>query len=383
VADVLDTGPPRRPVRPRRWVTTAGALVLAGVAALLAARSTSDRATAPPAPTTSAPAPRAAEEEGVLSVAVGTRAAYAVSGRCESTASPVCGYRLHRRELPDGRWRPLPWSVEPRRGIGLAPFVTVTGDEVVSLVSLIDPARILTSTDDGGTVTAHRIVRGPPVAALPADGVFVPDLCGGCENQVAVVEPATGRSRPLAVQPPLGGGTLRSADRVGSVVWVVAARPQGTTTAVSTDAGRTWQVRPVPGRTNPNQQLRVLAGRDGSAWLLFGSYLGGPPEQLAGVRRIDGPGGRWGELDRSGPQTLGSALAGQQGLLVVETNGTVWRRPAAGRFARLPEPGPYRPGDLAGGPGGVVAAVSPDDANRRTVLLSDDGGETWTTERVL
>jgi hypothetical protein len=384
VADVLDTGPPRRPVRSRRWVTTAGAVALAGVAALLAARSTTpDRPTPTPAAATTAAAARPTGPV-LVSLALGTTSAYALAADCDTPTFPVCRYQLHRRT--DGRWEPLPWRVGPRRGVGLAPAVTVSGPpgaEVVTVVTSIDPPQVYTSTDGGRTVTAHRLGTGPPIAAVPPTGVLDPGYCAGCADRIGVLDPATGRTRPLAAQPPLGTARLRSFDRVGDVVWAVGADPRATVSAVSTDAGRTWRAVPVPGRPAPNQLLRVLAGADGSAWLVSGSYLGGPPQQFSGVRRIDGPGGAWRELPaRPGPRTMQDALAGARGLLLGEVNGTPWRVPPGGGFQRLADPGLLRPAELVRGPGGRVASLSPDDANGRTVLLSDDEGGSWRAERV-
>lgn len=384
MADVLDTGPPRPPTRSRRWVTVTGAVVLAGVATLLAARSDPDPdpAGTPAPPPTTAPADPA-DRATLVSVTVGTRAVYALASRCDTGADPVCRYQLHRRSLGDGRWGPLPWEIDPRPGAGPTPVVGVSGDEVITVVASIDPPQVHVSTDDGLTVTVRPVVPGPPVDALSATAVLDPGTCASCVDRITALEPATGRVRLLAGQPPLGGAQLRSVDRSGDVVWVAGAGPGRTaTTAVSTDGGRTWRTRPVPGTVGPNQQLQVVAGRDGSAWLVSGSYLGGPARQLTGVRRIDGPGGTWRALPDPEPTTMQSVLAGDRGLLLVEVNGTVWRTASDGRFRRLPDPGLLRPGTLVGGPGREVVSLSPDDATARTVLLSYDEGESWRAEQV-
>ena len=80
---------------------------------------------------------------------------------------------------------------------------------------------------------------------------------------------------------------------------------------------------------------------------------------------------------------MASALVGERGLLLAETNGTVWRLRPTGTFGRLPDAGLLRPGGLTTGPGRVLASVSPDEAIARTVLLSYDEGETWRAERVI
>ena len=203
MADVLDTGPPRPPARRRRWVTTAGAAVLAGVAALLAARSNPEPAAPRAGPTVTAPVARGPSDAVVVAVAVGTRAVYALAARCDNTAAPVCSYRLHRRPLGDGRWRPLPWAIGPRRGVGLAPLVSVTAGEVVSVVATLDPPQVHTSTDDGLSVTVRPVAPGPPAAALTSAVLLDPGACPGCADRLTVLEPTTGRTRPLLRQPPL------------------------------------------------------------------------------------------------------------------------------------------------------------------------------------
>jgi hypothetical protein len=371
-----------RPVRRRRWPTAAGALGLAAVAALLAARSAPDPAPrpAPTAAPTRAAAP--VPERSVVSVAVGRRALYALVARCDGAAVPTCGYQVYRRAASTGTWQSLPWQLSPRNASGVPPVIEVTGDEVVTVLTGLDGGEAQTSSDDGITVTTRRLTGGPAAAAVPAGGLLDAAYCVSCQDGITVVEPRTGRVRRLAAQPPLAGLPVGSFDRNGDVLWAVAAGAGAARSTVSTDGGRSWRVVPLPPIPGAAPLLQVVAAADGSAWLITGSFQGGPPEQLTGLRRIDGPGGRWRTLPLSGPRTIRSALAGTGGLLVIDVGGSVWRLPPDGRFVRLADPGLYRPGTLVRGPRGRLASVSPDDARNRTVLVSEDDGGTWRPEQV-
>jgi hypothetical protein len=382
VAEVLESGP-ERTGRRRRWPTVAGGLALAAVAAVLAARSGADPRPGPaptPAPTTRVALPP--PERAVIAVAVGRRAVYALVSRCDGAGVPSCGYRVHRREAATGRWGALPWQLPVRTATGGPPQLSVSPDEVVTLYTGSERDEVQSSADDGITVTTRRVTGGRPVDGIPPGGVLDVSYCLTCPDGLAVVDPRTGVVRSLAAQPPLGGLPTGVFDRQGDVIWAMSAGPGQARSAVSTDAGRSWRsvpIAPVPGSS---PRLDLLAAADGSAWLVTGSYEGGPPQQFTGLRRIDGPTGQWRSVPRSGPRTVQSALAGAGGLLVVDSGGAVWRLPPAGRATRLSDPGLLRPGQLVRGPGGRLASVSPDDARNRTVLVSDDDGASWRAERV-
>lgn len=383
MADVLDTGPVR-PVRRRRWLTVLVSVAVAGTAATLAARSGGDPA--PPRPSPS-PTPTPVADPGpppgrsVVTVAVGEHAAYALVGDCDPADPASCTYQLHRWHLDGSGWTALP--LRTRRGGGAVPTLSVAGD-VVTVVTGAEPALVHTARDGDRDFAVHQVRPGPAVAAIPAGALLGTPFCGTCPDRLAMLEPVTGLVRPLATQPPFPGGTrLRSYDRAGDVVWALASGPRAVATAVSTDAGRSWRAVPVPGLIPRAQSLQVLAGRDGGGYLVAGSYLGGPSNQLAAVWRIDRPDAGWRQLPRPAPRTVASALVGERGLLLAETNGTVWRLQPTGAFGRLPDAGLLRPGVLTTGSGRVLASVSPDEAIARTVLLSYDEGETWRAERVV
>jgi hypothetical protein len=369
VAEVLSGGSDG-PVRPRRWLVVAG---LVAVAAVLAVR-TGREDPAPPAPPASPPAPRAIAappQTSVVSVAVGARWLYALVSVCDSRIVHECDYRVHRRDIADPGWRPLRMHVTGRTTVGLDVTMRVTGNDRVSLIQRNES--VVFSPDGGATVRTRQLRHGPPIAALPAGGILADGLCDGCDEQVTVLDPATGEVRWLVTQPSFQGFGLRLARASGTVLWVAQIGPAAASTAVSRDGGRSWRTIPLAGgllRTGPV----VLTGGIGGGAYLIGRRDDAP---LPDVRRIDGPGGSWQRLTPpTGPESTYSAVVDERGLLVGDAEGKAWRLLASGEF--LPLPG--APGFLAGGPGRLLAGLP---STPGTVQFSWDGGLTWRVERVV
>ncbi len=362
MAEVLSGGD--GPVRSRRWLVFAGVLALAAVVAVQARR-------ADPAPP---PTPRpiaAPAQPNVVSVAVGARWTYALVSVCDGRIVHECDYRVHRRDVTAPGWQPLPMHVTGRTTVGLDVTLRVTGNDRIALVQRNES--VVSSLDGGDTVGTARLRRGPPIAALPAGGILADGLCDGCDEQVTVLDPATGEVRALAIQPSFQGFGLRLARADGAVLWVAQIGPASASTAVSRDGGRSWRTVPLPGgllRTGP---VVLTGGRGG------GAYLVGRRDdaQLPDVRRIDGPGGSWQRLTPpTGPVSAYSAVLDERGLLIGDADGTAWRLLDSGDFLALPG----APGYLAGGPGRVLAGLPPAPG---VVQFSSDGGLTWRVERVV
>jgi hypothetical protein len=357
--DVLSGGADGPP-RSRRWLVAAVVLALViGVPALV--HSVRDRAPGPAAATIPT-------QSSVVSVAVGTRWAYALVSECDTRIVHECDYRVYRRDVLDSGWQALPLHVSGRTTTGLDVTLRVTPDDRVLLV---DRGSVHVSTDGGSTERTVHLRPGPPVAALPPGGVLASGLCERCDTVLTALDLATGELRPLVAQPDFTGVGLRLAQAEGDVLWAAQAGPTGGLTAVSADRGRSWRTIPLaPGLvfTDPV----VLASIPGG-----GAYLvGRRADNLPDVRRIDGPDGNWRRLTPAqGPNAAYSAVVDARGLLVGDGNGQAWRLQPDGVFTALPGV----PGYLAGGPGRVLLGLP---STPRTVLLSYDGGASWRSERV-
>jgi hypothetical protein len=379
VADVLSGGPPPGSRRPPRWALIAGTAVLATVAALLAARSTPEKVQAAPSPP--APAPVLTRNSpGVVAVAVGTRWAYALVAECDPEATRACGYRLHRRSFDGRPWTALPLVTETRTTLGVVPTLVVSGEDVVTVLEQSTSGRVYSFLDGVGA-SQHQLGPGPPIDAVPPDGLLDSALCDRCRERIVVLEPATGRLRPLRNQPFPAAG-VRAYGLRGGVAWAVSTTGTDTTSAVSLDRGRSWRTVPVPGLAPGIDALQLVPGASGDAYLLGSTTQLDGDSRLVGVWAISGPARRW-ELQKGpAPLSVRSALAGERGLLISDLGGTVWRLEPTGAFAALPDPGPTRPADLATGPARMIAATPRGRIPDLIVLTSYDEGESWRAERI-
>ena len=370
----------------------AGAVALAGVAAVLAASAGPD-APVPPAAVPTVPAGPPAADPGlpIVDVAVGARSAYALLGVCGGPEQArTCSYRLSRRDPGGAGWasRPLPPEALATAGFSARLFVSGTD----GLVTVVDAPNTDTAfvTADGGASFAVRLIRpGPPIAAVPPEGILELGTCQECADRLTVLDPATGLLRPLAAQPSLGPGVpVRTLTCRGDVIWSVGAGRNRAASAVSTDRGRSWRTVPLPGLRTPVPMMRMAATAAGGAYLLVGRDS--RPDVLnefSELWSVDRPGGSWRPVDPGlRPRSAVSLVAGRRGLLVSEESGTVWRLRPGGSMSRLPDPvvdgQPHGPGRLVGGTGPLVLATPVDGPLPQTVLTSVDGGESWRAERL-
>ena len=379
--DILDSGPAAPTGRRPRWQLVAVGVVIAGVAALLAARSDPDPAVPAPTPVPSVAAlPGPPLPAAVGSVGVGSRSAYALMARCNSAAVRACELRLFRRRIGAGGapWTGLPLRFEIRSTTGGLPYLLVDGaDRAV----VLDGAQRWAYAPVAGAHARRQLALGPAVDRVPPDGLLLVGLCAGCADRLVVLDAPAGLLRPLRAQPLPAGVGVRSVDQLGDRVAVVSGGGDPAAGAASDDGGRTWRRFPVP-RTAADG-LEVLATPDGGAYLIGtrGDALGN--FRLAGIWRTGAPGAAWRQLRAvPAPTTVRSALAGRRGLLIVDAGGSSWRLGPGDSFDRLRDPGPARPAFVESGPGGLLLAVPRGRLPDRFVLASADEGETWELERI-
>lgn len=377
--------------RRRRQVGLAATVALAAAAVVLASRSSPDpRTPAPALPTDAAPSPPTVEPgPSIVDFAVGRDAAYALVGSCGGPEQArECFYRVLRRGVGGGEWTVRGLRTERLDAAGFSAELFVTGDDVVTVVDGPTSGRAYVSSDGGDTATMRRLRPGPPVAALPPDGILDMALCESCKDRLTVLEPTTGRLRPLATQPPLGDGAeVRSLAERDGTIWVVGDTGLTTVSAVSVDRGRSWRRVPVSGLRAPALILRLIATDGGGAYLVVGRDS--RPDALnefSELWRIGGPAGPWRPATpTTRPRSALSVLAGDRGLLVGEETGEVWRLRSDGSMRRLPDAVvdgvPIGPGYLVSGPSRVLVAL-PIDPFRNVLLVSYDEGESWLVEKV-
>jgi hypothetical protein len=360
--DVLSSGPGGR-LPSRRWLVAGVVLALVfGVPALL---HTSRRAAPTPAPLVTGPTTPPTQSI-VVSLATGTRWAYALVARCETRIVHDCDYQVQRRDLFQPGWQATPVHVTGRTTTGLDVTLRVTPDDHVLLVA---GATMQVSTDGGETVRSVHLHTGPPVDALPAGAVLASELCPTCADAVTAIDLGTGALQQLRHQPALTGFGLRLARADGDVLWLAQLGPSGGSTAVSADRGRSWRTVPLP----PGMVLTdpvVLAPIPGGGAYLVGRRADDRPD----VRRVDGPDGSWRRIaPASGPTSAYSAVVDARGLVVGDGAGKAWRLGPDNRFTELPG----TPGYLTGGRALFSLPSTPG-----TVQLSYDGGASWRSERV-
>jgi hypothetical protein len=372
--DLLESGSARSPtrvaLRGRAWILTV--LVLAGLAVVLAARSSGRPAAAParpPAAPVQAPVVRPPDYY-LYDAAVAGGRVYALAGFCVGG----CGYRLLTW---DGtRWASTRMTV-PANSISPGRLL-VTGRYLAVLDGTRPGAYV--SRDGGRTFGATTGRTGAPAAAVP--GGLVADLGAG---GVGAFDPVAGVRHPLRTQPL---PDVRSVATVGRTLYAVARQGPALVVAASTDAGRSWRrttVVRVPYRT---PELALVAGADGSAYLVVTRTL---PAGEPGVVQVWRNAGRsWTRLvdysrstsatprfttavgDPNGGILLADGSAGGQ--LVYDTGRSVNFQLPAGAAG---DP-PLVPAVLRRG-GDTVAAITADGGH---LLLRHDRDAGWTVLRL-
>jgi hypothetical protein len=393
--DVAGSGPALRPGVPveeqvrvavgarrrRRRVAVGGCAVLVVAAAVLASRADPDPA-GPPAAAAVDPSPAAISPAGsawgqVVDVAVGSDRLYALLGSCAGPEQAGgCGYRL-MTQTRGGRWTRVPLPLPaPDAGWGFAARLLLTGGDTLTV---LDEPRGQAYVSSGGAPFVVRRVRdGPPLAAGMPTGL-VPELVAG---RVTIFDPATGLRRPLAAQPRLDTVPRDVAAGPLGDLWAVAEPGLRVVVGHSSDGGRRWRTGAVPGLRPGLVLLRLVAGQDGSVYLVGGREGGsGVRVELAELWRHPGTGGNWSRVGtRPRPRSVGSVAPGRSGLLIVEETGTLWRLSPGGSFERLPDPVvnglPVRPGPLFSGPGRIITQPA-GDSRGALLLVSADDGDSW------
>jgi hypothetical protein len=378
--------------RRRRRTGLAGTVLLAAAAAVLAVRSGSE----PPAPAPAA-TPTAVVAEPLRFVedaAVGTRWAYALVASClgpEQTRQ--CTYRLLRRSLGGGGWIPTGLEAGPVAGAAGPARVFVTGEDRVTVVDQPTVGNVYASPDAGDTVSGSALRPGPPIAAVPAGAFIDLGLCESCLDRLTVLEPATGRLRPLAT-PPLGPTlAVRSFAESGGVLWVLGDGGSRLISAVSLDRGRTWRRLPVGGARTPAELVRLVPDGGRGAYLLIGRDARPDVlDEFSELWRIGDPtrpGAAWRQATPAvRPRSASGLVAGARGLIVQDDAGTLWRLVPGGAMRRLPpvdlDGVPVIPGFVVTGPGRalVAGAANQADLGSPTVMISYDEGESWLVEQI-
>jgi hypothetical protein len=234
------------------------------------------------------------------------------------------------------------------------------------------------------------------VPGIPAGGVLDLRLCEMCSARLTVLEPATGRLRPLARQPNFGRTAgIRAVTVSGDVVWVLAGSGEtgrDLLTAVSRDRGRSWRILPVPGTATAWESVQIFSDGGSGAYVLLGRDS--DPRlvvEFTGLWRIRDPAGAWQRatpVDR--PKSAAVVVPGAPGPLITTEDGDAWRLLADGTMRRLPRADHdgvlIGPGIVTTGPGGALLGLPRLLGDRMpprpTVVVSIDEGETWRVEAV-
>jgi hypothetical protein len=389
--------PPRRG-RPttaarRRWAGIAGTVVVGVAAAALAVRSLPEPSATPP-PT---PAPGFAlgpPLRFVADAAVGTKWAYALVASCVGPEdSRQCRYRLLRRALAGGGWTATAVATGPVAGAAGPPRLFRTGERV-TVVDQPTMGNVITSPDGGDTATVQGLSSGPPVPAVLQADIVDLALCESCLNRLTVLEPRTGRLRPLARQPMLGStGGIRSFAESGGALWSVADGGSRLVSAVSVDGGRTWQELPIGGGPGA-AEMTVLApdGRRGAYLLVGRDTRPDVVNEFSELWRVGDPtrpGAAWRQITPSARPRSASGLVVSGGALLIRDDARqLLRLGPDGVLRALPpvrlDGVPAGPDLVVAGPGRLLLGVvnRPDDTGPLRILLSRDGGETWRVEQL-
>ncbi len=411
--DVLGWGPdeptgpprPRRPgwpervrqassaVRRRRWTGLAGTVLLGAAAAVLAVRAGADpEAPPPPQPTrTFALGPPI---QLVSEVAFGPDRAYALVAGCvgpEETRQ--CRYRLMQRGLGRADWTVTAVQSGPVAGAAGSARLFVDGDRL-TVVDQPTVGNVLTSPDRGRTMTVQGLSSAPPVPAVLKDDIVDLGLCDACINQLTVLEPRTGRLRPLAVQPPLGPAiTVRLFAESAGALWTVGDDGPRLVSSVSVDGGRSWRTLPIGGGPG-TAETAVLApdGRRG-AWLLVSRDADvHTPNEFSELWRVGDPtrpGAAWKLVTPAQrPKSVNGLLVSGGTALIRDENGQLQRLGPGGVLRALPpfqlDGAPLGPDTMVAGPGRLLLGIvnRPESTEPPRVALSRDGGESWQVEQL-
>ena len=253
--DLLESGSARSPsrlaLRGRGWILAV--VLLVGLVVVLAARSSGQPAATPAPPPAAVPlqAPVVRPPNYYLyDTAVAGGRVYALAGFCTGR----CGYRLLTWD--GARWASTRMKV-PASSVSPGRLL-ITGRYLTVLDGTRPGAYV--SRDNGRTFTVRTGRTANPVAAVPTG--LVADLGAG---GVGVFDPVAGEWHPLRTQPL---PHARSVVRVGRTLYAVDRQGTGLVVASSIDAGRSWRrttVVTVPYRT---PELALIAGADGSAYLV-------------------------------------------------------------------------------------------------------------------
>ena len=381
--DIIGGGPALRPGVPldeqvragaerrRRRMLTAGSLALLGAATLLASRADRDPADpaprAVPTPTLSEPATRPPATAGgsLLAVGAGQDRTHALVATCAGPEQArVCTATLLTRS------RGGPWRRHPVPGFGGRLSLLTSGTDTVSLVD--DVLRVAYVATGEGPLVFRRIRPGPPIAEIPPG--LAPEILDGA---VGAFDPATGLRRRLSIQPRLDSPLRDVTIGPFGDLWAAGEA----VVAHSPDRGRSWRTTSVSGLRPGLAVLELVASRDGGAYL-----IGWDDRRTRSVRVWRAQpmvSETWTRLDPGdGPRSIGSAVAGRNGLLVSETDGGVWRISTDGPARRLPEPqvdgvpvpaGPV----LVAGPDGTLLSPVIGAQGQPLLLVSADDGESW------
>ncbi len=397
-ADRQHAAPPPRPGRltstaRRRWVGIAGTVLLGVAATVLAVRAGPE----PEVPAPATPAPTFAlgpPLRFVADAAVGTKWAYALVASClgpEETRQ--CRYRLLRRALTRGGWTGTPVETGSVAGAAGLPRLFVTGDRV-TVVDQPTVGNVITSPDGGKTATVQGLSSGPPVPAVLQGDIVDLALCESCLNQVTVLEPRTGRLRPLARSPLLDSDVgIRAFAESGGVLWAIGDRSTRLVSAVSLDRGRTWRELPVGGGQGAAEFAQLVSdGRRGAYLLVSRDANPEVVSEFSELWRVGDPtrpGAAWRRITPAQrPRSARGVLLSGSALLIQDEDGQLQRLGPDGTLQALP---PVQLDGVSAGPDRVVAGPGrlllgivnrPDDTAPQRILLSSDGGQTWQVEQL-